>query len=96
MLALLGHGYAAANRKSDTGAILQQLEAVSAHKYVPSYPVATIYAALGEYDQALNRLEKAYEERDAWMVYIKIDPRLDGLRSAPRFSSLLRAMNLQP
>ena len=59
---------------------------------MPSYPVAVIYAALGEKDEALARLEKAYDERDAWMDYLAIDPRLDGLRVDPRFVNLLRRM----
>ena len=95
MLALLGHAYAAANQVSMARAILQQLSDLSKEKYVPSYPVAVIYAALGEKDEALARLEKAYDERDAWMDYLGLDPRLDGLRSDPRFVNLLRRMNLQ-
>jgi len=96
MLALLGHAYALANQKSEARAILQQLSALSKEKYVPSYPVAAIYAALGEKDEALARLERAYDERDAWMDYLGLDPRLDSLRSDARFINLLRRMNLAP
>ncbi len=92
MLALLGHAYAAANQRSDAQGVLRQLSEWSQAKYVPSYPVAVIYAALGEKDEALARLEKAYDERDAWMDYLAIDPRLDGLRVDPRFVNLLRRM----
>ena len=94
MLALLGHTYAAAGRTAEARVILQQLEAASKEKYVPSYPVATIYAALGEKEEALEQLEKAYDERDAWMDYLAIDPRLDSLRSDARFTKLLSRMNL--
>jgi serine/threonine protein kinase/tetratricopeptide (TPR) repeat protein len=94
MLALLGHAYAAANRGTEARAILEQLSALTKKTYVPSYPVAAIYAALGEKDEALARLERAYEERDAWLDYLGLDPRLDGLRSDPRFASLLHRMNL--
>ena len=96
MLALLGHAYAAANQKSEARAILQQLSALSKQKYVPPYPVAVIHAALGGKDEALAQLEKAYDERDSWMDYLGLDPRLDGLRSDPRFAGLLRRMNLTP
>jgi len=94
MLALLGHTYAAAGRTAEARTILQQLTAASKEKYVPPYPVATIYAALGEKEKALAQLEKAYDERDAWMDYLAIDPRLDSLRSDSRFANLLRRMNL--
>jgi tetratricopeptide (TPR) repeat protein len=96
MLALLGHAYAGAGQRSEARAILQQLSMQSKQGYVPSYPVAVIYAALGEKDAALAQLEKAYVERDSWMDYLKIDPRLDSLRDDPRFANLLRRMNLAP
>lgn len=96
MVALLGHAYAAANRRSEAQVILQQLSALSKQKYVPAYPVAAIYAALGQKDEAFARLERAYDERDSWMDYLGLDPRLDGLRPDPRFADLLRRMNLSP
>ncbi len=96
MTALLGHAYAAANRRSEAQAILQQLSALSKQRYVPSYPIAAIYAALGQKEEAFAWLERAYGERDSWMDYLGLDPRLDGLRSDPRFADLLRRMNLVP
>jgi len=94
MVALLGHAYAAANRRSEAQATLQQLSALSKQRYVPSYPIAVIYAALGQKDEAFAWLERAYDERDSWMDYLGLDPRLDGLRADPRFQDLLRRMNL--
>jgi TolB-like protein/Tfp pilus assembly protein PilF len=94
MVALLGHAYAAANRRSQAQTTIRQLIALSKHKYVPSYPIAVIYAALGEKEEALARLERAYDEHDSWMDYLGLDPRLDSLRSDPRFVNLLRRMNL--
>jgi hypothetical protein len=94
MVALLGHAYAASNRRSDAQRIVQQLSALSKERYVPSYPIAAIYAALGQKDEAFTWLERAYEARDSWMDYLKIDPRLDPLHSDPRFANLLRRMNL--
>jgi len=95
MVALLGHAFAAANRTSEARAILQQLSTLSKKEYVPSYPFAAIYVALGDKDEALAWLERAYDERDAWLEYVAVDPRLDSLRSDPRFANLLRRMNLQ-
>jgi len=95
MLATLAHAFAISNQRSQAERILQQLNAISKQQYVPSYPVATIYLALGKKEEALAQLEKAYEERDAWMDYLGVDPRLDDLRSDARFVNLLRGMNLQ-
>jgi tetratricopeptide (TPR) repeat protein len=96
MVALLGHAYAAANRRAEAEVILGQLAAQSKQRYVPPYPIAAIYAALGEKDEAFAWLEKAYEGRDSWMDYLKLDPRFDSLRSDVRFGDLLRGMNLAP
>ncbi len=56
--------------------------------------IATIHAALGEKDLAFEWLQKAYEDRSGWLVYLKIDPMFDPLRSDPRFTDLLRRVGL--
>jgi hypothetical protein len=58
------------------------------------YPAATsmYYAQLGEKDQALALLEKAYEKLDGEMHTLKVNPRWDPLRDDPRFQDLLRRM----
>jgi hypothetical protein len=53
------------------------------------YQMALIYAALGERDAALSWLERAERERDVWILYGNVDPRLDGVRSDPRFRQLI-------
>ena len=72
---------------------LGELQDLSQRRYVTPYGVGRIYAALGEKDQALQCLEAAYQGRDAWMIFMKIDPRFDGLRSDPLFRGLMRKMN---
>jgi TolB-like protein len=54
------------------------------------YIVATYHVELGEKDKALTELEKAYEDREFFMILLKVDPRLDPLRSDPRFAELMR------
>jgi hypothetical protein len=60
------------------------------------YEVALYRAALGEKDEAFAELDKSYEDREWGTVLLKVDPRLDSLRSDPRFKVLLRRMNLTP
>jgi serine/threonine protein kinase len=67
----------------------------SQRTYSPAYFTAAKYAALGDNGQALTWLEKAYADRDTWLISIKIDPIFDGIRSDPRFVSLLRNMKLE-
>ena len=60
--------------------------------YVPSYYFALVHAGLGERDQALRYLERAYEERSTVLAYLLIDPRLAPLRDDPRFLALARRL----
>ena len=94
MVALLAHAYAAANQVPEARKLLQQLIARSKQEYVAPYPVATIYLALNQKEEAFAWLERAYNERDSWMDYLGLDPRLDSLRSDPRFVALLDRMKL--
>jgi eukaryotic-like serine/threonine-protein kinase len=94
MVALLGHAYAAAGRTKEAETVLDQLATRATRTYVPPYPVAVIHAALGRPDQAFAWLEKAYNERDSWLDYLTVDPRLSPLRSDPRYADLRRRMNL--
>jgi eukaryotic-like serine/threonine-protein kinase len=65
----------------------------SKRQLVPKTIVAGYYAHLGEREQAIQWLEKAYEERNV-PISLKVDPRWDGLRSDPRFADLIRRVGL--
>jgi hypothetical protein len=60
---------------------------------VPAYAIALVYAGLGENDQAITWLQKAYEDRSTSMVFLKLDPELGSLHSDPRFEQLSRRIN---
>jgi TolB-like protein/Tfp pilus assembly protein PilF len=93
-LAALGHAYAVAGRRSDAEQVLQTLSQRANKSYVSAFDVATIYAGLGEKDTAFAWLEKAAAERSSFLVYSKWEPRLDPLRSDPRFNQLLKRIGL--
>ncbi len=95
-LARLGHGYAVAGRRGEAQMMLNQLNALSKQRYVSPYDTALIYAGLGEKDRAFAWLERAYEERSVWLIFLKVEPSLDPLRSDPRFNDLLRRIGLPP
>ncbi|MEK6322621.1 MAG: protein kinase [Acidobacteriota bacterium] len=94
--AMFGWVYASSGRKSDAHKVIGELVAQSQKRYISPYLIALIYARLGEKDQTIQWLEKAYENRDNWMVWIKVDPGLDFLRSDPRFTDLLQRVGLAP
>lgn len=58
-----------------------------------AYSIATLYAASGQDEKALDLLERAYNRHDSELLQLKVDPRLDLLRSSPRFNALLQRMN---
>lgn len=67
---------------------LRRFDEMARNRFVTSYGYALIYAGLGEKDQALIWLRKAVEERSHWLVWIRVDPRFDALRSDSRFQQL--------
>ena len=93
-LAGLGWAFARAGRKNEAQAILDQLlRKLAEQKYVMATHIAIIYAELQQLEETISWIERAYQERSPWMVYLNTDPRYDGLRSDPRFCDLLRRMN---
>jgi tetratricopeptide (TPR) repeat protein len=93
--ASLGLFYAKAERKGEALKILEELKQLSTGRYVPSLRIDHIYIGLGENDLALEWLERAYEERDATLLWLKVDPVYDSLRSDPRFKALLKKVGLE-
>jgi TolB-like protein/DNA-binding winged helix-turn-helix (wHTH) protein/Tfp pilus assembly protein PilF len=90
----LGYAYAVAGERAEARKLLEELKARSKQSYVPSFYIAGIYAGLGEKDQAIANLEKAYEQREQGLAVMKREPMFDPLRSDARFQELLRRMNL--
>ncbi len=90
----LGNAYAVAGKRGEALKILAQLkQRLSRGTYVSPYDMAVVYAGLGEKAQAFECLEKARGKRAEGVYWVKVDPRLDPLRSDPRFQDLLRRMN---
>ena len=96
MLALLGHAYAASGKTAEAQQVLSELRELGGRVYVSPYTVAAIYTGLGEKDQAFKWLERAYEERDVWLMNLKVDPVFAKLRSDKRFQDLLTRAGLKP
>ncbi|MGH9967020.1 MAG: TPR end-of-group domain-containing protein [Pyrinomonadaceae bacterium] len=89
-LALLGHTYAVSGLKSEALAVLDQLNDLSKERYVSPYRIAAIHAGVGDKDRAFQWLERAYEERDGWLIWLKLDPVMEVLSSDRRFIDLLQ------
>ena len=96
LAATLARGYAVAGKRTEALETISQVRELSKQSYVSSYVTAQAYAALGDTDLAFQWLEKAYQERDSKLAWLKVEPGFDSLRSDPRFQNLLRRMNFPP
>jgi DNA-binding winged helix-turn-helix (wHTH) protein/TolB-like protein/Tfp pilus assembly protein PilF len=96
MHALLGHAYAASGKKAEAKQVLSDLQQLQGQRYVSPYTVAAIYAGLGDQEQAFKWLETAVEERDIWLMNLKVDPVFAKLRTNRKFTDLLARIRLRP
>ena len=85
--------YGLEGRKREAEELIDELKARARHRYVSGFFLAEAYLGLGQKDQAVTWLERAYEEHDQYMVFANSYPGLDPLRSEPRFEALMRRMN---
>jgi TolB-like protein/tetratricopeptide (TPR) repeat protein len=85
--------YGLQGKKHEAEALIDEMKEAARHQYVSGFFFADAYVGLGQKDQAITWLERAYEEHDQYMVYVASNPGLDPLHSEPRFQALLRRMN---
>ena len=95
VLALLAHAYAASGRQPEAQRILAELNEMSKQAYVSSYDLAILYVGLGDKERALEQLNKAFEDRAGFILYLNVEPLFDPLRADPRFAELVRKMKFQ-
>ncbi len=84
-----GQTLAAAGRREEAAEVLAKLKKLSEERYISAYHIAIIQTFLGEKEKALLALEKSFGEREAWIVWMGVEPVFDLLRSDARFKSLL-------
>jgi tetratricopeptide (TPR) repeat protein len=92
-LMYLGHALGVSGAHAEGQKVLDEMLGLATSRYVPPEFIAVVYEGLGERDKALQWFEKAYSERSmhAWILS---DPRLDQIRTEPRFKDLMRRMGL--
>jgi|RhiMethySRZTD1v2_1073278.scaffolds.fasta_scaffold01301_18 eukaryotic-like serine/threonine-protein kinase len=91
----LGHALVKSGRREEAEAFVRELERSSATRYVEPYSFALIDVARGDVEGAFSWLEKACQTTSSWItLFLKSDPRMDVLRSDPRFADLLARMRL--
>jgi len=94
IIGTLGFALAAAGRRDDAKALVDELDARAGAHYVPAFNYAMIYVGLGDVDRAFEYLDRAFDERSSWLVSLNIEPLLDSIRDDRRFADLLRRVGL--
>lgn len=97
VLLMYGQALAAAGQRQEAEMMLDKLMSIATERYISFYLVALIHCLLGNNEQTLECLERAFTEREAWLVWLGVEPAFDGLRNdpdlGPRFAALLQHTN---
>jgi serine/threonine-protein kinase len=93
-LAALGRVAALEGKVEEARGILDQLYRRAKERYVSPVDFAKLHNELGDTGQAFYWMDRAFEDRRGWLVYLNVEPALDNLRSDPRFKELLKRMRL--
>ena len=89
-LGFMGYAYALAGKRAEAENMLGILTDISLRKYVSPYSLAVIHLGLGRRDEVIEILERLFQERNDWLVWLKVSPELRILHDDPRFEDLLR------
>jgi tetratricopeptide (TPR) repeat protein len=89
VIADIGHLHAVAGDRHEAERVMKELQAQAAQRFVSPFNIALIYTGLGQQDRAFEWLERAFRERSDLLIYLKVDPRLDPIRSDARFRDLV-------
>jgi serine/threonine-protein kinase len=92
---VLGRVLADSGDRAEATKVLDHLRERARTEFVAPPYLATILIGLGRLDEALVELAKAVEARSYYVMYWRVDPDLDPLRSDPRFAALLKKVGLE-
>ena len=91
--AFLGYALARSGQTAGAESVVRDLVKLSSERNVPPYHIALVYNGLGRRDDAIAWLERAYQQRDPKLVFLKAEPKWNNLRDDPQFRSLIKRLN---
>ena len=92
-IAARGHAQALCGRTAAAHETIAELRQLATRLFVTAYGIALVYAGLGETDAAFAWLDRAFEERSHWLVWLRLDPRWGNMRTHARFLELVSRLN---
>ena len=90
----LGHLEASRGNEAEARRILAELEEARSRRVVSAWGIAALHASLGDVDEAFRWLDAAVEDGATGLIFLRVHPRLDKIRSDPRYTTLLRKVGL--
>lgn len=93
VLSLLGQIYGISGKTEEAQTVINQLNELSQDHFISPCAFAQIYTGLGDNNSAFEWLEKAYEQKSGWMIWLKITPEFRSLNSDPRFAELIKRID---
>ena len=93
-LATLGYALARAGETAEAERIMLDLESRAERQYVSPAALSMVRLGVGDFDRALDWMERAHAERRGWLAYLSVNPMFDPLRGDSRFAMLVRTMRL--
>lgn len=94
IMAVLVYSHASAGRTDAARQVLGEMKDIAGRQYVPPFTLALAHSALGETEQAVERLEQAYEERSSWLALVRMLPCFAAVRNDARYPALLARIGL--
>ena len=95
IVATIGYANAVSGNKKEAERTLKELLKQSKQTYISPAYIAIVYTGLGDYDKAFEWLEKAYDDRSEWMLYLNVEHLFKPLRTDPRFKILTKKVGLE-
>ena len=94
MQAALARTQALSGKRKEAAEILKRLESLAQQRYVSPFEFASTRFALGQTDLGFRALKQAVQDRSFELLWMRVDPRLDGVRSDRRFEAVAKQMGL--
>ncbi len=91
-IAMIGYVWGMVGEPAKARKVLRELQSIATQRYIPPVNLAVLHLGLGEDDEAFAWLEKAYQDRDVRLSFLKVDPKWDRLRTDSRFASLVKRL----